>query len=155
MDHESNKFDNSFEELSKQGYSERVIRHWLDPKNFGIKNRELCDGYSGWNNCPYGDSMAICIKVRGDLIQEAEFMSDICIGSISAASLLTEKVKSLTLAEAGKIPSEQIINELGGLPEQFTHCADLAKDTLIKAIIDYYQNGYRQASWKKIYRAKS
>ncbi len=152
MDHDRDKFEKSFEILSAQGYSDTVIRHWLNPKNFGIKDSGLCDGYSGWNGCPYGDSMAICIKVTDDLIKEATFMSDICIGSVSAASLLTEKVRSMTPAEASGISAARIIDELGGLPEQFIHCADMAKDTLTKAILDYYDKGYRQAPWKKMYR---
>ena len=140
------------EELRKEGYSEKVIENWLHPKNFGIANSKLCDGYSGWNSCPFGDSMAICIKIKRNLIKEATFMSDICIGSISAASLLTEKVKNQAIAKAAKISSEEIIIELGGLPEQFIHCADLAKDTLIIAINNYIQMHYKEEPWKKLYK---
>jgi NifU-like protein involved in Fe-S cluster formation len=96
--------------------------------------------------------MAICLKIDGDLIQEATFLSDICIGSISAGSMLTEKVKYLTVAEATRVSSEEIINELGGLPEQFIHCAGLAKETLMKAISHYHRTGFKEAPWKKMYR---
>jgi len=99
--------------------------------------------------------MAICLKIDGDLIREATFLCDVCIGSISAASVLTEKVKYLTIAEAARISSEVIIDELGGLPEQFIHCASLARDTLIKAILNYHQSGFKEAPWKKMYRRKS
>ncbi|MBC8359138.1 MAG: iron-sulfur cluster assembly scaffold protein [Candidatus Aminicenantes bacterium] len=155
MNGKRNKYDDTVEELRKQGYSEKVINNWLNPKNLGIKNSKLCDGYSGWNSCPRGDSMAICLKIDGDLIREATFLSDVCIGSISAASVLTEKVKNLTLAEATKISSEEIIDDLGGLPEQFIHCAGLARDTLTKAILNYHQMGFKEAPWKKMYRRKS
>jgi len=155
VNYKSNKYQSIIENLKKQGYSERVIENWLNPKNFGIINSKLCDGYSGWNSCPYGDSMAICLEVGSDLIRKATFLSDICIGSISAASFLTEKVKYLTVAEAAKISSEDIIDELGGLPEQFIHCAILAKDTLIKSINNYYQMGFKEAPWKKMYRRRS
>ena len=143
------------EELIRQGYSEKVIEKWLNPKNFGITNSNLCDGYSGWNTCPYGDSMAICLKIDGDLIREATFLSDVCIGSISAGSVLTEKVKNLTVAEATRISPEVILDELGGLPEPFVHCASLAKDTLTKAILNYHKSGLRESPWKKTYRRKS
>jgi len=146
------KYDDTVAELRNQGYSESVIENWLNPKNLGIKNSKLCDGYSGWNTCPLGDSMAICLIIDGDVIQDAAFMSDVCIGSISAASVLTEKVKKLTLAEATEISSKEIIDDLGGLPEQYLHCADLAKDTLIKAIINYHKMGFKEAPWKKMYR---
>jgi len=155
MSDENNKYKDAIEELRKQGYSQKVIENWLNPKNLGIINSKLCDGYSGWNTCPDGDSMAICLKIDGDIIREATFLSDVCIGSISAASMLTEKVKYLTVAESAKISSEEIIDELGGLPEQFIHCASLARDTLIKAILNYHKSGFKESPWKKMYRRKS
>ena len=155
MSDESNKYEDAIEELRKQGYSQKVIENWLNPKNLGIINSKLCDGYSGWNKCPFGDSMAICLKIDGDVIREATFLSDVCIGSISAASMLTEKLKYLTVAEAAKISSEEIIDELGGLPEQFIHCVSLARDTLIKAILNYHHSGFKESPWKKMYRRKS
>ena len=155
MSDESNQYEDAIEELRKQGYSQKVIENWLNPKNLGIINSKLCDGYSGWNTCPYGDSMAMCLKIEGDLIREATFLSDICIGSVSAASVITEKVKDLTVAKVAKISSEEIIDELGGLPEQFIHCADLARDTLIKAILNYHHSGFKESPWKKMYRKKS
>lgn len=152
MFNEKNKYKDISEELKKQGYSEKVIENWFYPKNFGIIDSQLCDGYSDWNECPFGDSMAICLKIDGERIQEATFLSDICIGSVSAASMLTEKVKNMTIVEAAKISSKEIIDELGSLPEEFVHCADLAKDTLMKAIIHYHETGFREAPWKKMYR---
>jgi len=152
MSAEKTKDYNIVQELRKQGYSERVIENWLNPKNFGIVNSALCDGYSGWNECPFGDSMAMCLKIERERIQEATFLSDICIGSISAASMLTEKIKNMTLAEAARISSKEINDELGGLPQQFVHCADLAKETLMKAISHYHQTGFREAPWKKMYK---
>jgi NifU-like protein involved in Fe-S cluster formation len=154
MDNERDIYEN-IEELTKQGYSKTVIENWLNPKNLGIVNSELCDGYSGWNKCQYGDSMAICLKIEGNLIRKAAFLSDICIGSISAASMLTEKIRNLTLTEAARISPEEIIDELGGLPEQFVHCAYLARDTLVKAIMNYHNSGFKESPWKKMYRIKS
>ncbi len=140
------------EGLRKEGYSEKVIENRLHPKNFGIVNSTKCDGYSGWNNCPLGDSMAICLKIKKNLITGATFMSDICIGFISAASLLPEKVKKLPLAKAAKISSEEIIEALRGLPEQFIHRADLARDALKKAINNYIPSLCKEESWKKPYK---
>ena len=155
MSDESNQYEDAIEELRKQGYSQKVIENWLNPKNLGIINSKLCDGYSGWNKCPYGDSMAICLKIDGDLIREATFLCDVCIGSVSAASMLTEKVKCLTVVDAAKISSQEIIDELGGFPKQLLHCASLAKDTLIKAILNYHNSGFKESPWKKMYRRKS
>jgi NifU-like protein involved in Fe-S cluster formation len=57
----------------------------------------------------------------------------------------------MTIAKAAKISSEKIIEELGGLPEQFIHCADLARDTLKKAINNYIKSLYKEEPWKRVY----
>ena len=47
MSNDNKEYEDAIEELTKQGYSEIVIENWLNPKNLGIVNGKLCDGYSG------------------------------------------------------------------------------------------------------------
>ena len=58
----------------------------------------------------------------------------------------------MTVADATKIFPQEILDELGGLPERFIHCAGLARDTLVKAIINYHNSGFKKSPWKKMYR---
>jgi nitrogen fixation NifU-like protein len=138
--------------LRKDGYSEIVIDHWLNPRNLRTRNRKECDGFSDWFTGPCGDSMEICLKVRNDIIWNATFVSDICIGAVASGSMLTEMVKGKSLREALRISSGDILSKLGGLPEQFIHCAELAKNTLNLAINDYRE--FAREPWKRAYQQK-
>ena len=137
-------------ELRKDGYSETVIAHWLNPKNFG--QMKDYDGYSNKFTGSCGDSMWIWIKANNDIIQDASYVSDVCIGSVSSGSILTEMIKGKTIGSALRISQDDILKELEGLPEQFTHCAKLAKDSLNMAIIDY--NAYKNTPWKRAYEQR-
>jgi len=135
------------EALKQDGYSDVVIDHWLHPRNFGQLTHY--DGYSDRITSSCGDSMSIWFKVRGGVIEEAKFVSDICIGAVSSGSMLTEMIKGKTVKEALLISSEDVLNELNGLPPQFVHCTELAVDTLQTAIRDY--NEYKTDPWKRLY----
>lgn len=138
------------EELREDGYSETVIDHWLNPRNLGRRSQEECGGFSDWFTGPCGDSMEICLKVRDGVIRDATFMSDICIGAVTSGSMLTEMVKGKTVREALVISPDDILSGLGGLPAQFVHCADLAKNALNLAIRDYL--ALAKEPWRRAYR---
>lgn len=142
----------TIEALRKDGYSEAVIDHWLNPRNLGRGNRKECDGLSGWFTGPCGDSMEICLKVKSGVIQYATFISDVCIGAVASGSMLTEMIKGKTMREALTISQADILRELGGLPENFVHCADLAKSTLNLAIRDYLD--FAREPWKRAYQQR-
>jgi NifU-like protein involved in Fe-S cluster formation len=44
-------------ELRKDGYSERVIDYWLNPRNLERVDKKECDGFSDWFTGPCGDSI--------------------------------------------------------------------------------------------------
>ena len=136
--------------LARDGYSEVVINHWLNPRNFG--QMENYDGYSGKITSSCGDSTWVWLKVRDNVIQNATFVSDICIGAVSSGSMLTEMVKGKGITEALRISSGDILRALGGLPENFVHCAALAEATFKAAIRDYA--AHKAAPWKRLYQRK-
>ena len=138
------------EVLTKDGYSEVVIDHWLNPRNLGeMKNY---DGYSEKITSSCGDSMWVWLKLEDNVIENATFLSDICIGAVSSGSMLTEMVKGKTITEALWISSDDILRALGGLPENLVHCAALAEMALKAAIKDY--NVYKASPWKRFYQKK-
>jgi len=138
------------ESLKKDGYSEGVIDRWLNPRNLG--QMENYDGYSGKITSSCGDSMWVWLKVKDDVIQKVTYLSDICIGAISSGSMLTEMVESRTIREALRLSSDDILRALGGLPENFVHCAALAEMALKAALRDY--EAYKAAPWKRLYPQK-
>jgi nitrogen fixation NifU-like protein len=138
------------EALREDGYSDIVIDLWLNPRNFG--QMDNYDGYSGKITSSCGDSMWVWLKVKNDVIQDVTYLSDICIGAVSSGSMLTEMIEGRTIREALRISSVDILRALGGLPENFVHCAALAEMTLKAAIIDY--KAYKGAPWKRLYERK-
>ena len=140
-----------FEELIKQEmrkiYSEAAIEHGMNPRNLG--ELEDADGFAKVRgSC--GDTMSIWLKVNGNTIINAGFLTDGCGTSIASGSMVTEMAKGEKLAKARKISQEDVLNGLGGLPEESQHCALLAANTLKEAIKDYL--AMKREPWKKAYR---
>jgi nitrogen fixation NifU-like protein len=148
------EFEDSFKELEeavmadmRSIYSEKVIDHFLNPRNLG--QIETPDGF-GRVTGPCGDTMEIYLRVRGDRIINATFWTDGCGTTIASGSMATELVKGKSVAEVLKISSNTILEELGGLPEESIHCSVLAANTLREAIKDYL--ALKNEPWKRAYR---
>lgn len=119
-------------------YTKKTINHFLKPQNIGeIKNP---DGYAQIGNMVCGDQLDFFLKVQNGKIKDVKFLSFGCASNIATASLLTEKVKGMTIDEAKKYKWETVVSELGGLPSQKIHCSVMAVQGLKKAIADYEKN---------------
>jgi len=123
-------------------YSERVMDHFMNPRNVG--DMEDADGIGTEGNPTCGDAMKIYIKVKDGRIVDAKFKTFGCGAAIAVSSMVTEMVKGKTLDEALSISKEAVANELGGLPPQKMHCSNLGADALKKAIEDYRSKQERQ-----------
>jgi len=121
-------------------YTDIVMDHFKNPRNQGeLKN---ADGVGEVGNPVCGDMMKIYIKVSKndqgqEIIDDIKFQTLGCGAAIAASSMLTEMAQGKTLEEAKKISREDIVKELGGLPEVKIHCSVLAQEGLKKAIALY------------------
>jgi nitrogen fixation NifU-like protein len=140
-----------FEELIKaemrKVYSEAVVEHSMNPRNVG--DLEDADGF-GKVTGTCGDTMEMWLKVKNGAIRDASFLTDGCGTTIASGSMVTEMVKGKSVSEAQSISQQDVLNALGGLPEESQHCALLATDTLKEAIRDYL--AMSKEPWKKAYR---
>jgi len=127
-------------------YSEAVVEHSLNPRNMG--EIEGADGFARVTG-PCGDTMQLWLKLKGEIVQEASFFTDGCGTSIASGSMVTELARGKKLSQAQRISQKDVLNALGGLPEESEHCALLAADTLKAAIRDYL--AMRREPWKKAY----
>jgi len=146
--------DESFKELEqsvvedmRRVYSEKTIAHFLNPRNLG--RSQAADGFGSVTG-PCGDTMEIYLVVKDGGIADATFWTDGCGPSIASGSMATELAKGKSIADAMKIGQDDIINALGGLPEESLHCALLAVNTLREAIRDYL--AFKKEPWKRAYR---
>ena len=120
-------------------YSEKVIDHYIDPRNVGSleKNDENTGtGLVGAPEC--GDVMILQIQVNPDTneIVDAKFKTFGCGSAIASSSLATEWVKGKSIDEAMTIKNTEIVEELS-LPPVKIHCSVLAEDAIKAAISDY------------------
>ncbi|MBZ0157587.1 MAG: Fe-S cluster assembly scaffold protein NifU [Alphaproteobacteria bacterium] len=116
-------------------YSEKVMDHFMNPRNVG--EMPDADGVGMEGNPTCGDAMQLFIKVENDRIVDAKFRTFGCGAAIAVSSMITEMIKGKTLDEALSISKEAVAQELGGLPPQKMHCSNLGADALRKAVEDY------------------
>ena len=121
--------------MEEIGYSEKVMQHFMNPKNVGVIDD--ADGYGKVGNPVCGDLMEIFIKVSDDIITEIKFRTFGCGSAIATTSMVTEMAKGKKLDEALKITRQDVADELDGLPKKKMHCSNLAADALHEAIKNY------------------
>ncbi|HSG27833.1 MAG TPA: Fe-S cluster assembly scaffold protein NifU [Candidatus Krumholzibacterium sp.] len=116
-------------------YSEKVMDHFMNPRNVG--EIESPDGVGEVGNPTCGDMMTFMIKVEGDRLTEVKFRTFGCGAAIAVSSMISEMATGKTLDEAMQITNAQVAEELDGLPGHKMHCSNLGADALHKAIEDY------------------
>jgi len=131
----------------KRVYSERTIDHFFNPRNLG---RIPSPDGMGRVTDPHGSTMEICLKVKDAKVGDVSFWTDGCGCSIASGSIVTELAKGKTILEAQKISQKDVLDALGGLPEDDIHCALLAANTLKDAIKDYL--AFTRKPSKRVYR---
>ena len=77
-------------EQTKKGYSQTVIDHWQNPRNF--RKIENPDGYAKVKG-PCGDTMEMFVKTKEETISECAFQTDGCGTTIACGSIATELAK--------------------------------------------------------------
>jgi len=116
-------------------YSEKVMDHFMNPRNVG----EIpdADGMGSVGNPVCGDVMAFYIKVDDGRLSDVKFKTFGCGAAIAVSSMVSEMAKGKTLEEAKRITNADVAEELDGLPKNKLHCSNLGADALRKAIEDY------------------
>ena len=128
-------------------YSEKVMEHFMNPRNVGeIENP---DGIGEVGNPVCGDMMTFYIKVKDNRLEDIKFKTFGCGSAIATSSMITELAKGKTLEQGMKITRADVADSLGGLPPVKMHCSNLAADALHAAIEDYYKKQKCQEGNKK------
>ncbi|KAL9712800.1 iron-binding protein [Leucoagaricus gongylophorus] len=119
-------------------YHEKVISHYERPRNVGSLPKNDINVGTGLVGAPAcGDVMKLQIRVdENGIISDVKFKTFGCGSAIASSSYMTERVKGLSLEEAGEIKNTEIAKELC-LPPVKLHCSMLAEDAIQSAIRDY------------------
>jgi nitrogen fixation protein NifU and related proteins len=129
-----NQIQKKIEREEEKKYSKIVINEYRNPTNFGfITHPDSIAILKG----PCGDTVNITLTIKNEIVHNARFWTDGCGATLAAGNMITKMARGKTLNQANKINSIQIIDALGGLPKEHTHCALLAVTTLHAAIKNY------------------
>lgn len=118
-------------------YSDKVLDHFMNPRNVGELDNPDGVGQVGNINC--GDIMRMTIKVVDNRISDIRFKTFGCGAAIAVSSMVTEMVRGKTLEESVTVNRDDVAGALGGLPEKKLHCSNLGTDALKAAVNDYWR----------------
>ncbi len=119
-------------------YSEKVLDHFMKPRNMGEIPDADASGTVGNPIC--GDIMKMDLKIENNIIIDAKFKTFGCGSAIATSSMATELIIGKSTDEALDITNQAVAEALDGLPKVKMHCSVLAEQAVKKAIEQYYVN---------------
>jgi nitrogen fixation NifU-like protein len=129
-------FDNLKEKAIEQlrsVYSDKTIDMFLTTAD--NRRMDAPDGFARITG-PCGDTMEIYLKMDNGVIVDASFQTDGCNPSKACGGMVAQMAKGKSIVKIKKLTAQDILDALGGLPEESEHCATLAADTLKQALED-------------------
>ena len=123
-------------------YSEKVMDHFMNPRNVGVIEDADAIGEVGNPRC--GDIMRMYLKIKNNVIEDIKFQTFGCGAAVATSSMVTELVKGKTLEEALKVTKMDVADALDGLPPIKMHCSNLAEEAIKLAIENYRKNNEKK-----------
>ena len=116
-------------------YSEKVMDHFLHPRNVGVI--EDADAVGEVGNAKCGDIMKMYLKIKDGIVVDVRFETFGCGSAIASSSMATEMIKGKPLSEVRKLTNQAVTEALDGLPAHKIHCSVLAEEAIHSALEDY------------------
>jgi nitrogen fixation NifU-like protein len=118
-------------EEAKKKYSDQVMDHFMNPRNNGpLESPDAFNAMTGI--C--GDTIGFFVGIENGEISRIAWVSDGCGPTVACSSALSCMAQGKRVDDALEITSKELLEYLGGLPLENTHCADLAVNTLKSTI---------------------
>ncbi len=116
-------------------FTQNFIDHFTNPRNIGeIKN---ADGFAKVGDPSCGDFIKVWIKVESEIITDYKYKVFGCGGAIATTSVASELAIGKSIKAAIQLTDDDVIQKLGGLPENKAHCSLLGINGLRTAIADF------------------
>ena len=116
-------------------YSEKVMDHFLHPRNVGVIEDANAIGEVGNAKC--GDIMKMYLKIKDDIVEDVKFETFGCGSAIASSSMATEMIKGKPLSEVRTLTNKAVTEAMDGLPAHKIHCSVLAEEAIKSALEDY------------------
>ncbi len=117
-------------------YRAEILEHYRHPHNFGTL--EHPDVVQEGSNPLCGDRLTLMLRIDGHgHVEEVAFTGRGCAISQASASMLTDRIRGLPLAEVAKIGRQDVMDELGiEISPARLKCALLSVETLRRGLED-------------------
>lgn len=102
----------------------KVTHYVTEPELLG--EMENPDGRGAVGDPSCGDRIEIFIKVSNDHITDIRYLVKGCWGSLASTGQLCDLVLGKSIDDALYLDEDDILEALGGLPEEKRHCTHLA-----------------------------
>ena len=124
--------------MAKGPYSDKVMEHFINPRNMGEIDDANAVGEVGNPAC--GDVMKLYFKIDDNgVIQDVKFKTFGCGAAIASSSMATELIKGKTVEQVLELTNQAIVEALDGLPPAKIHCSVMAEEAIEAALKDYYE----------------
>ena len=119
---------------AKEAYGEKGFQRWRNPCFHGrMPDADAHARVTG--TC--GDTMEIYLKFENDRVAEASYFTNGCASSAICGSFAAELARGKDPDTLTDINGERVLNEIGRLPKEDRHCADLAAAAVQEALSNY------------------
>ena len=129
-------------------YPDAVNELFLNPLNAGVVEKTTARGQAASFACGAALRITLRVETPSYRLAEAKFQAAGCGYLIAAASVLTEIIQGLKLAEAEMVTGAPelceatISKHFGGVPASRHHCISLCREALQDAINNYRQSAF-------------
>ncbi len=87
---------------------------------------------------PCGDTMELNLQIRDSLVVESRHRGNGCLHSRACLSIVAESAKGRAVDDLPELSPDYILEHITDLPEDSRHCAQLAYDTLMQTVDEYF-----------------
>lgn len=113
-------------------YSETLLDHFQSPRNAG--RLEGADANGRDENPICGDVLEMWFRFDAGRIVAVSWQAEGCVPVLAAASVTSELLKNLSVAEACALTRGDVETALGGLPARKAHAAALVVSVVRRAL---------------------
>lgn len=115
-------------------YQEVILDHYRRPRNFG--KSPLCNRQANGHNPLCGDKLTVYLLVEDGRVEEVTFEGAGCAISVASASLMTEMLKGLSVADARAL-FERFQGAMTGANDGVDSLEDLDKLTVLSGVKEF------------------
>ena len=115
-------------------YGSTIAEHFRRPRNYGALPNATASAEGVNPLC--GDRVRVAVIVDpAATIAEARFTANACAICVAAASLLTERLRGMSIDEAGRLSDDDALAIVGsGVPSARRRCATLPLEAFRRAL---------------------